>query len=150
MLNWSEKIDSFQFGRKHFFSLFSIAGDASSRRVASRRLKRRRSIWRSTSTSMNFRSIDRRSVLGDLFLAGREISAELENFLRVLETRFEWIRGCGFISHYFPSKGTQGGCVAQRKHSCVPPNSPRFESQHLQDFFSLLLSLWTVLRSNPF
>ena len=42
-----------------------------------------------------------------------------------------------------------GGCVAQRKHSCLPPSSPRFESRLYQDFFSLLLGLWTELRLNP-
>ena len=40
-------------------------------------------------------------------------------------------------------------CIAQRKHSRFPPSSPGFESQLCQDFFSWLLSLWTVLRSNP-
>ena len=43
----------------------------------------------------------------------------------------------------------QGGFVAQRKHSFFPPSSPEFESRLHQDFFSLLLSLCTVLRSNP-
>ena len=37
----------------------------------------------------------------------------------------------------------------QRKHSCFPPSSPGFESQLCQDFFSLLLNLWTELRLNP-
>ena len=41
------------------------------------------------------------------------------------------------------------GCVAQRKHFCFPPNSPGFESRLCHDFFSLLLSRWTVLRLNP-
>ena len=41
------------------------------------------------------------------------------------------------------------GCIAQRKHSCFPPSSPGFESCLYRDFFPLLLSLWTVLRSNP-
>ena len=36
-----------------------------------------------------------------------------------------------------------------RKHSCFPPSSPGFESWPRRDFFSLLLSWWTVLRSNP-
>ena len=45
-------------------------------------------------------------------------------------------------------------CVAQRKHSCLPPSSPGFASQlhpdfTLREFFSLLISFWTVLRSNP-
>ena len=43
----------------------------------------------------------------------------------------------------------RGGCLAQWKHSCFPPSSPGYESRLGQDFFSLLLSLWTVLRSNP-
>ena len=42
-----------------------------------------------------------------------------------------------------------GGCIAERKHSCFPPSSPGFESCLYQDYFPLLLSLWTVLRSNP-
>ena len=33
--------------------------------------------------------------------------------------------------------------------SLLPPCSPEFESRLRRDFFSLLLSLWTVLRSNP-
>ena len=41
------------------------------------------------------------------------------------------------------------GCVAQRKHFCFPPSSPGYESQLCCDFISLLLSRWTVLRSNP-
>ena len=39
--------------------------------------------------------------------------------------------------------------IKRRKHYCFPPSSPRFESQLRWDFFSLLLSLRTVLRSNP-
>ena len=39
--------------------------------------------------------------------------------------------------------------LAQRKHFCFPASSPGLESWLCQDFFSLLLSLWTVLRSNP-
>ena len=35
-----------------------------------------------------------------------------------------------------------------RKHSCFPFSSPWFETHQRQDFFSLLLSLWTALRSN--
>ena len=31
----------------------------------------------------------------------------------------------------------------------LPPSSPGLKSQLLRDFFSLLLSLWTVLRLNP-
>ena len=42
-----------------------------------------------------------------------------------------------------------GGCVAQWKHSCFSPSSLGFQSQLCLDFFSLLLSLSTVLRSNP-
>ena len=42
-----------------------------------------------------------------------------------------------------------GGCLAQWKHSRFPPSSPRFKSRLRLDFFSLLLSLWTVLRLNP-
>ena len=38
---------------------------------------------------------------------------------------------------------------AQWKHSCFPPCSPGFKSWLRQYFFSLLLSLWTVVRSNP-
>ena len=34
-------------------------------------------------------------------------------------------------------------------HSCFPSSSPGFESQLRCDFFSLLFSLWAVLRSNP-
>ena len=30
---------------------------------------------------------------------------------------------------------SRGGCIAQRKRSCFPPSSPRFESRHCQDFF---------------
>ena len=60
--------------------------------------------------------------------------------------------------------GGRGVCIAQSKHSCFPPrtqkhqvqipacfppSSPRFESQLRRDFLSLLLSLRTVLRSNP-
>ena len=41
------------------------------------------------------------------------------------------------------------GCIAQRKHSCFPPSSPGFDFRLCQDFLSLLLSLWRVLRSNP-
>ena len=43
----------------------------------------------------------------------------------------------------------RGVCVAQRMQSCFSPRSPGFESRLRQDFFSLLLSWWTVLRSNP-
>ena len=43
----------------------------------------------------------------------------------------------------------RGTWVAQRKHSCFPPGSPGFKSQLCQDFLSLLLSLWTVLRLKP-
>ena len=39
--------------------------------------------------------------------------------------------------------------IAQWKLSCFPPSSPGFKSQLRRDFFSLLLSSWTVLRSNP-
>ena len=39
--------------------------------------------------------------------------------------------------------------MAQRKHYCFPPSSPGFASRHHGDFFSLLLSWWTVLRLNP-
>ena len=47
-----------------------------------------------------------------------------------------------------------GDCITQREHSCFPPSSPGFESRLSQDFFlreyfSLLLSSWTVLRTNP-
>ena len=42
-----------------------------------------------------------------------------------------------------------GGCIAQRKHCCFPPSIPSFESRLGQVFFSLQLSLWTVLRLNP-
>ena len=30
----------------------------------------------------------------------------------------------------------KGGCVAQRKHSCFPPSSPRFESWLRRELFS--------------
>ena len=46
-------------------------------------------------------------------------------------------------------RGEWGSCIAQCKHSCFPPSSPRFESHLRQDFFSLLLISWTALRSNP-
>ena len=39
------------------------------------------------------------------------------------------------------------GCLAQRKYPCFPPSSPGFESWLCWDFLSLLLSLWTELRS---
>ena len=42
-----------------------------------------------------------------------------------------------------------GGCVSQRKHSCFKPSSPGFESRLYREFFSIVLSLWTLLRSNP-
>ena len=35
------------------------------------------------------------------------------------------------------------------KHSCFPPSNSRFKSRLRRDFFSFLLSLWTVLRWNP-
>ena len=48
------------------------------------------------------------------------------------------------------SHGTKvGGGIVQRKHSCFPPSNPRFESWLRQVFFSVLLSLWTILRLNP-
>ena len=51
-------------------------------------------------------------------------------------------------SAHSSSRVTRRGCMAQRKHF-FPPSSPMFESRLLQYFFSLLLSLWTVMRSNP-
>ena len=39
--------------------------------------------------------------------------------------------------------------LAQRKHSCFPASSPGLETWLRRVFFSLLLSLWAVFRSNP-
>ena len=47
------------------------------------------------------------------------------------------------------TNGRGGGCVAQRWRYWSPPSGLGFESQLSQDFFSLLLSLRTVLRSKP-
>ena len=44
----------------------------------------------------------------------------------------------------------QGVCKAQKEPSCFPPSSSGFEARHGRDFFSLLLSWWTVLRSNQY
>ena len=51
--------------------------------------------------------------------------------------------------HLMISLHLKGGCIAQWKHSCLPPSSPGLKSWHRQDFFSLHLTWWTVLRSNP-
>ena len=49
------------------------------------------------------------------------------------------------IKSLFKKKSTGGGGgwgrVAQRRQSCFPPSSPKFESRLWQDFFLLLLSL---------
>ena len=42
----------------------------------------------------------------------------------------------------------EGGCVVQRKHFCFPPSNHGFKSSLRLYIFSLLLSLWTVLRSS--
>ena len=38
---------------------------------------------------------------------------------------------------------------ARSKHSCFPASSPGLKSWRRQDFFSILLSWWRVLRSKP-
>ena len=40
------------------------------------------------------------------------------------------------------------GGVGGGEHSCFSPSSPRFVSRLWRDFLSILLSLWTALRSN--
>ena len=56
---------------------------------------------------------------------------------------------CFVISSATIPLGGVGGCIAQRKQSCYTPSRPGFESRLCQDFFSLLLSVSTVFRSNP-
>ena len=65
--------------------------------------------------------------------------------------KFYWIKitRVVVVQSSFEENAGFEGCVAQRKHSCFPPSSPRFESRLCRDFLSSLLSVWTVLRSKP-
>ena len=69
-------------------------------------------------------------------------------WLKLVMIIFSWLN---LFFHFFHSRTfmyTLGGCIAQWKHSCFPPSIPGFESRLSWDFFSLLLSLWTELRSH--
>ena len=69
----------------------------------------------------------------------QELSLEIiERFLSLLRQL------CRFLRLF-----AEGGCIAQREHSASHPAAKGLNPSFAKIFFSLLLSSWTVLRSNP-
>ena len=60
--------------------------------------------------------------------------------------KFVFLQSCRCVKYCFKVK--MGGGVAQRKHSCFHP-AALVSNPGSTEIFSLLLSLWTVLRSSP-
>ena len=106
-------------------------------------------------------------LMGDLFLeffehvlAGRATCHQV-SFHRMTLLKRQWTRWIPklplvqargkYLRTHQPNImfANHGGWIAQWKHFCFPPSSPGCKSRQCRDFLSLLLSLWTELRSNP-
>ena len=111
-----------------------------------------------TEVPARFNSISFAKLSGPADSQQRQWTGLIENSSRVLDTLMTAGHNVGGMRHrhrwqhhvWCKERLSFGGCIAQRNHSCFPPSSPGFKSWLRQDFFSLLLSLWTVSRSNPF